>query len=139
MEKENPVYLKLGYYESLGAKRDILSSQASLLNVIKIMRRYNSLREEELRIKANLHKQIKELNSKVKETKSYFPFFEIPEKLKKKISKLKKEESIKEPVKEHVKKIMTKPEIKVPVTRYDHSLESELQNIQDRLRAIERS
>jgi len=74
MEKENPVYLKLGYYESLGAKRDILSSQASLLNVIKIMRRYNSLREEELRIKANLHKQIKELNSKVKETKSYFPF-----------------------------------------------------------------
>jgi len=130
MEGENPVYLKFGYYESLGAKRSVLSSQVSLLNLVKIMRRYNTLRKEELRIKSNLSKSIKELNAKVKETKSYFPFFEIPAKLRRKEPKIEREKTI--------QRIET-PETKPATEKYDRSLESELQHIQNRLREIERA
>ncbi len=131
MEGENPVYLKVGYYESLGAKREVLSSEASLLNLIKIMRRYNSLKKEELRIRASIYKTIKELNSKVRETKSYFPFFEIPEKFKKKEPRVKKES-----VHKVDKKI---PQIQLPPQKkQDIHLESELMDIQNRLREIER-
>lgn len=131
MEKENPVYLKLGYYEGLGAKREMLSSQVSLLNLVKIMRRYNTLRQEELRMKSRIYKEIKELNAKVKETKSYFPFFEIPEKLRKRehIIKVKKEEPVK-----------TIPlEKKIEIKKADIDLEMQLKDIQDRLKAIEKA
>jgi hypothetical protein len=130
MEKENPVYLKFGYYESLGAKRNILSSEESLLNLVKIMRRYNALHGEELRMKSYMGKLMKELNSKVKETISFFPFFEIPKKFRKEEIKIEKRE---EPVRQ-----IAKPEVKIPLEKYDRSLESELQDIQSRLKAIEK-
>jgi hypothetical protein len=118
MKEENPIYVKLGYYESVESKKDILSSELSLLNMMKIIRRYNSLREEELEIKSNIYKSIRKINLALKKTQAYFPFIKIPEKAKK--GELKKTES--------------------PAARenFDEDLESQLRNIQNKLRLIGR-
>ncbi len=79
MEEENPVYVKLEYYESVVSKRDLLSSEKSLLNIIKIVKRYHAIKLEQLKMRSGIHKAIKELDLLVKKTKSTFPFFNLPE------------------------------------------------------------
>ena len=117
MKEENPVYFGLGYYEFIESRKSLLSSEMSLLNIIKIIRRYNSLRTEELQIKSRMHKAAKELDLQMKKTRSSFPFLKIPQKAKR----------------EEVNK-------KENIIRKDNSnndLEYELREIQERLRSIE--
>ena len=71
---ENPVYIRLEYDESLESKRDLLSSEMSFLNILRAIKRYNALREEELRIKSEMYKMIRELDASIKKTKASFPF-----------------------------------------------------------------
>ena len=122
VQSENPVYLKFGYYESLEAKRDLLSSEMSFLNLLRIMERYNALRLEEMRLKSELYKAIRELDLSLKKTKSSFPFLKIPESAK-------RQEIVK---RETSEKIRSVKEI------LDENLESQLKSIQDKLRAIGR-
>ncbi len=79
MEEENPVYVKLEYYESLASKRDLLSSEKILLNIIRIIKRYHAIKLEQLRMRSHLHKSVKELDLLIKKVKSSFPFVDIPE------------------------------------------------------------
>jgi hypothetical protein len=119
MSDENPVYLKLEYDESLESKRDILSSEMFLLNIIKIIKRYDSLREEELELKNQLYKNIKEFNTLLKKARVSFPFLKLPENLKR--------EDIRTDSRE-IKK-----------GKYaDEDLESQLRQIQEKLRDMER-
>ncbi len=115
-EESNPVYFGVGYYEALESKKDILSSEMSFLNLIKIIRRYNSLKMEELIVKERMYKAIKELNGLMKKTKASFPFLKIPEKAK-------REEVIKK-------------EITLPEERFDEDLENQLRDIQEKLKSI---
>ncbi len=116
MEEKNPIYLKLEYDESIESKKDLLSSQMLLLNLIKSIKAYHSIRLEELKIKTQIYKAVKELNLTIKKTKSSFPFLKIPEKAKR--------ENINQ-------KEMT------PVRgKTDNNLELELQEIQKKLRNI---
>lgn len=123
VQNENPVHLKLGYYESLEAKRDLLSSEMSFLNLLKIMKRYNALRLEEMRLKSELYKAIRELDLSLKKTKSSFPFIKIPESAKRE---------------EIVKRETFSRQIKPTREILDENLESQLKSIQDKLRAIGR-
>ncbi len=118
--QENPVYLKLEYNEAIESKTDLLHSEISFLNLMKIMKRYNALKMEELRIKSEIYKAIRELDASVKKTKSSFPFLKIPERAK-------REEIIKREASE---------EIKPTGEAFDENLESELKSIQDRLKSI---
>lgn len=117
MADENPVYFKLEYGESLESKKDILYSEMSLLSLLKIIKKYNSWRSDEMVLKAQAYKQIKELGLLVKKMKSSLPFLKIPEKEKK--EELKKE---------------------VSTTRKkedsDDALKSQLQEIQNRLDSL---
>ncbi len=119
-KNENPVYLRLMYNESLGSKKALLSSEILLLNIIKIMKRYNALRMEEFMVKTEMYKAIRQLESLMKKTKSSFPFLKIPENIQReKIAKMKK----------NVEKTM-------PRKILDEDLESQLRDIQEKLRSI---
>jgi len=116
MTDENPVYFGLKYSTSLESKKELLSLEMSFLNLIKIIRKYNLLRQEEFKIKLRLYKSIKELNTKMKKTYSSFPFLKIP-------------------------KQMQRPELRknlMPKEEIDVNLESQLKDIQEKLKAIGR-
>jgi hypothetical protein len=117
MADENPVYFKLEYDESLESKKDILYSDMSLLNLLKIIKRYEAIRLEELRIKSQVYKYAKELELAVKKMKSSLPLLKIPEKEKR----------------EELKK-------GADITRkredFDDDLKSQLQEIQKRLNSL---
>ena len=123
MNNENPVYLKLGYYESLEAKKDLLSSEMSFLNLMRAMKRYNALRLEEMELKSGMYKAIRELDSSLKKTKASFPFLKIPERAK-------REEIVKREAKEEIKPIREQT--------FDEDLESQLRAIQEKLNSIGR-
>lgn len=118
MAKANPYYLGLGYYESIESKKNILSSEMSLLNMIKIMRRYYALRTTELEVKSKMQKSMGDLNLTINKIKSFFPEVKSPEKTKK----------------EEVKK---KEAALAPKERFDADLEAQVKEIQERLKAIE--
>ena len=109
MKDENPVYVKLEYEEALESKKDILSSQVSLLRIIQMIRKYRLFRLEELKIKAKVYKKIK----------TDLPHVKIPQ-----IKKTDEE-------KEFVKRIK-----ETTGSEYDNSLEIQLQEIQEKLRDI---
>jgi len=122
VKQENPVYLKLGYDESIKSKKDLLFSELSLLTILKIIKRYNLLRTEELRIKSEVYKTMKELDISMKKTKSVFPFLKIPERARR----------------QEIKKIEYTEEIKPIREVYDEDLESQLRDIQERLKSMGR-
>ena len=74
MKEENQVYVQIGYDESLASKKEILSSEISLLNLMKVIKRYDALRLEELKVKSKIRKEIKLLGTKTREVQSSFPF-----------------------------------------------------------------
>jgi hypothetical protein len=111
MAEQNPIYVKLKYEEGIDSKKDILSTELSLLNIIKIIQRYNSIRTEEFKVKSRIFKAVKELNLTIRKTQSSFPFLKIPSQIKRKNNE--------------DREIITK--------KIDRNLESELKEIQDRL------
>jgi hypothetical protein len=117
MTKENPVYFKLEYDESIESKKDILSAEFSLLNLIKSIKKYQSIRAEEFRIKNEIHKAVKKLNLDIRKTQSSFPFIKLS-------GRTKKEDYTK---KEKTQKI-----------EFNKDLESELREIQNRLASLSR-
>jgi hypothetical protein len=117
IKEENPVYFRIGYYEALESKKDILASEMAFLNLIKIARRYNLLKEEELEIKNKMYKAIKELDLLTRKTKASFPFLKLPEKQKETVNK---------------EVIVIKPARK----DYDENLEAELRKIQEKLKSM---
>lgn len=80
MVTENPVYIKLEYQESIQSKKDVLSTEMSLLNIVKSIKNYKELREEEFILRAQMYKLIKEANAAIRKTKTTFPFINLPEK-----------------------------------------------------------
>jgi len=118
MANESPVYLRLKHYESVESKKDLLSIEMSFLNLLKDMKNYNEIRQEELNLKSKTYKLMKELDLALKKTKATFPFLKIPGALKK--EGLEKKEEI------HIRK-----------ENFDSDLDSQLREIQEKLRAME--
>jgi hypothetical protein len=82
MAADNPIYLRLEGFEARKSKKGILSTEMSLLNIIKAIKNYKQLREEEFILKAQIYKLIKETNLAIRKTRSSFPFVKLPEKQK---------------------------------------------------------
>ena len=119
MKNESLIHVRFEYDEALQAKKDILNSQKQLLNITKIIKRYHFLRIEELKLKLNLNKKIKEANMNIRKLEKILPVLEIPKILDK------SHEGIKE------EKIREIPE--------DTDLESQLAEIQRKLSSLQNS
>ncbi len=118
MKNENLIHVRLEYSEALQSKREVLSSEMNLLRIVKTIKNYHILRTEELNIKTKLHRKIKEIITNIKKMQITLPILKIPEILK-------KDKKIEEPEKVQVKE-----------KQYDDSLESQLQEIQEKLKSI---
>ena len=117
MEQKSPVYFKIEYENSIDSKKEVLSTEVSLLNLLKTIKRYHAIRIEELKIKTEISRSIKHLDSYIKRSKSSFPFFKVP--------KTKRKEYI--PL-----------ETKMPLEKEDTDLETELKAIQEKLNSLNR-
>jgi len=117
-KQENLIHLKFDYSEGKRAKRDILSSEADILKLSKIISTYKELRLQELKNKMILHSKLKSLNRDISIIERYLPKLKIPKILK-------KEEEIKQnevPIK--------------AVTKYG-TIEDQLREIQEKLKSLE--
>lgn len=114
MKEQNLIHVGIEFEEALNSKREILSSQISLLMILKIIKKYKSHRIEELKTKEDLHKKIKDINAEIGKLQSVLPKLKIPELLHKE-----------KEVKKVDKKIIA-----------DDDLEFQLQEIQNKLSAI---
>lgn len=83
MTKENLIHIKLGYGEALQTKRDILSSQMTLLRIAKTIREYDIYRSGELELKSILYKKIKEMKIGLWKLQKTLPKLELPHILRK--------------------------------------------------------
>ena len=117
MKEESLVYVKLRYEESLQSKKDILALQVNLLKIVKAIRHYKFLRLEELKVKAIMYRKIKELVANIKKIKTSFPLIKIPQ-----LKRIDEEKEFGKTIKETQGK--------------DDGLETQLQEIQNKLRAI---
>jgi hypothetical protein len=119
MIKENLIHIKLGYGEALQTKRDILSSQITLLRIAKAIREYGIYRSGELELKLVLYKKIKELKMNLGKLQKTLPKLEIPNIIKKEGQEKTEPKSKK---------------IKSP----ERNIEEQLQEIQKRLNELQR-
>lgn len=117
MAQENPVYCRLDYSESLNSKKKILFSQIHLLKLLKIVKRYKLLKNEEYKIKLKIHKNIKEIEILLNKTRSLFPFVKLSKKIRR--QSIQKVEGIEK------------------VIKFNDDLEGELEEIQKRLKELE--
>jgi len=118
MNKENLIHIKLEYKEALQTKRDILSSQITLLRIAKTIRGYCTYRSGELELKLILYKKMKELKMNLRELQRTLPKPKIPDILKK----------------EGWEKTEQPKKIKSP----ERNIEEQLQEIQERLNELQR-
>ncbi len=95
MTQDNSVYCKFEYSESISSKKNLLSAQVSLLNLLKTAKRYYFLRNEEFRIKSQIYKSLKETETLLNKTRSLFPFIKLPKKVKRQnLQKIEKVQAI---------------------------------------------
>jgi len=120
MKDEKLIYVRLEKDEAIQSKRDILESQLKLLQVLQIMKRYYPLRINELKIKSRFYTRIKEVAKDIAKLETTLPQIKMP-----KI------------IKEHYTAPLDEVE-EIKAKSYDSSLESQLQDIQAKLRELAR-
>ncbi|MBU2616849.1 MAG: hypothetical protein KKB79_02605 [Nanoarchaeota archaeon] len=91
MPKEELLHVRFEHREALQSKKDFLSSQMYLLRMAGIMEDYNTLRDEEFRIKLRASRRLKEMKASLGKLQKILPNPEIPEAIRK---ERKKEEKV---------------------------------------------
>ena len=112
MEKENLVYLKIEYDNTLKAEKDLLSSEVFFLNLINLRKKYNLLRQEDIIIKTKIKRAIDKMELSIKKVQFLLPKVNFPK------SKL-------------LQKKTATP------TKGDESLDAQLREIQEKLKAFD--
>ena len=123
MTSENLIHLKLEYREALQLKRDMLSAEMNLLKTAKTIRSYGYFRLEELELKLMLYKKIREVKINIGKLQRILPKLKVPEILRRE----------KETETSGIHKLETKKR-----TYRSDNLESQLQEIQNRLNELQR-
>lgn len=115
-------YVKLESDEAKIGKRDFLSSQVSLLRILKAVKNYHALRAKELKAKSKLYSGAKELGNDIKKIRENIP------KLTTSRSFVKDKETGKIGIRQRTEPIRTGG---------DRDLEIQLREIQEKLRALQ--
>ena len=121
MSNEVLIHVGFQYNEAVRAKRDLLSLEMSLLEAVKAVANYHSLRSEELKLKLKLYLRTKEYLNLLKNLKKLLPKYKLP-----KILKEIEEDGF------DVEKLKEDQEI-----RYGSDVDSQLEKIQDKLKALQ--
>ena len=61
MKDENLIHIKLDYGEALQSKKDILYTEMDLLRILKIIKKYRELRIQELDLKLEIQKKLRQI------------------------------------------------------------------------------
>jgi|SRR3989344_1917907 len=123
IKDEDLIHIKLEYEEGVKSKKDILYSEMELLKIAKIIKRYHDIRSEELSNKINLYNKIRDIKKDIAKLNNILPLLKIPSILRKEeIHEKEKYEEITKQVKEK---------------HYDLSIESQLQEIRDKIQALQ--
>ncbi|MGY4884602.1 MAG: hypothetical protein ACP5NZ_03420 [Nanobdellota archaeon] len=124
MKEESIFHIKVNYDEAVESKKDILSSERDFLNVLRILKRYDLLRREELTNKLRIQNKIRDLKANLTRINNILPKIKLPDILKKK----------NEPEKEEIEEVKA---IKTPIKVREHTdeddLERQLREIQEKL------
>jgi hypothetical protein len=67
------IYVKIDYGKAISAKKQVLSSEADVLHIIKHMNEYKKLRNQELILKTRLKNQLKFVKLSLKKAVSEMP------------------------------------------------------------------
>jgi hypothetical protein len=119
----NLIHLRFDYSRAKNAKKDLLTSEISLLNIAKAIKNYKTLRLEELKKKEMIYSKIKSTKTDLTKLKRSLPKVVIPKILKKEVV----DEDEKKEDKHHKQN---------KVTKYG-TIEDQLRQIQAKLKALE--
>ncbi len=123
MKNENLIHLKFEYEEAIQSKKYILYSEKNLMVIAKKINNYLSLREEELKLKIELHKKMKGTITTIKKLQGIIPKIKIPKIMEKESPKTKEKKYI---------------EIKPKRKKHNEHIESQLQEIQEKLKTLQK-
>ena len=118
MKENNLVHVKVDYNEAVESKKDILSMQLNLINAIKNIRIYKIVRMKELKLKNKLKRTTASALTNIKKIENALP-------------KIKINKSPKRKTESYVEDVNNK-------SSGDFVLERELQDIQEKLRMLQR-
>lgn len=121
MSGKEVVYVKFEYQEALESKRGILSVQKGLIDAAERIKKHHELRMKELKIKTRLASRAKGTVNLLKRLKKSLPVVRIP-----KI------------VKHGMEEAMEKSELKVKKISNSGDIESQLKEIQEKLKQLQR-
>jgi valyl-tRNA synthetase len=107
---EDLIHVRLEYEESVDSKKNILSSEMTLLEIMKITKRYHGLRMSELKIKNSLQKEIRDVMLGIRKLQKALP-------------------------RVHYEKHREEKTVK-PKKYHDEDIESQLQDIKEKLKAL---
>lgn len=82
-KKDNLIHIKLEYEEALNGKRDVLTSEVSLLRISRRIQSYKAHRDNELDLKMLLYKKTKEVRANINLLHKILPVLQLPDVLKK--------------------------------------------------------
>jgi len=117
MKEQSLIHVKIDYMEAIQSKKDLLSSQGDLIRVLKTIQKYTLLRKAELSTRLKMQNKMKDLKVNLVKLNDLLPKLKIPNILKKKEIQEEKPLNIKQETK-------------------DKDLESQLREIQERLRKL---
>lgn len=120
-KEENLIHLRFDYSEAKIAKRDILSSEISLLKIAQAMKNYQDLRNQELKTKEKIALKINSAKSDLAKLHRILPKLKIPK--------------ILDPEEKSLKKNKTELKKEIEIAKYG-TLEDQLRDIQKRLKIL---
>jgi len=101
------IHIRLEYEEALEGKKEFLSSQLNLLEILKKLKNYKGQRKKELILKGKFKKELAALKTEINQIQEFFPKEEGKE-LEKGAIKEYKEKKHKENIESQLKEIKEK-------------------------------
>ena len=75
---ENLIHVGLNREELINSKKEILSTEADLIRILQTIKKYQLLRTNELKLKTRLLKKLKETKAEIKKLEEILPKPKIP-------------------------------------------------------------
>ncbi|MBI2004211.1 hypothetical protein HYS72_01980 [Candidatus Pacearchaeota archaeon] len=75
---ESLIHVGLNREELINSKKEILSTEADLIRILQVIKKYQLLRTNELKLKTRLFKKLKETKAEIKKLEEILPKPKIP-------------------------------------------------------------